>query len=38
LAGGSDHKQFPVTLPVTDELATPTFSQYGHRYLQVRLA
>src|SRR5215467_13991656 len=29
LAAGSDHKQFPVTLPVTGELATPTFSLEG---------
>jgi TIR domain len=29
LAAGSDHKQFPVTLPVTGELATPTFSREG---------
>lgn len=29
LAAGSDHKQFPVTLPVTGELATPTYSLEG---------
>jgi hypothetical protein len=29
LAAGSDHEQFPVTLPVTGELATPTFSREG---------
>src|SRR5262245_47805132 len=29
LAAGSDHKQFPVMLPVTGELATPTFSLEG---------
>jgi hypothetical protein len=29
LAAGSDHKQFPVALPVTGELATPTFSLEG---------
>jgi TIR domain len=29
LAAGSDHKQFPVTLPVTGELAKPTFSREG---------
>jgi formylglycine-generating enzyme required for sulfatase activity/S1-C subfamily serine protease len=29
LAAGSDHKQFPVALPVTGELATPTFSREG---------
>jgi len=27
LAAGSDHKQFLVMLPVTGELATPTFSR-----------
>src|SRR5215813_4162705 len=29
LAAGSDHQQFPVTLPVAGELATPTFSREG---------
>jgi hypothetical protein len=29
LAAGSDHGQFPVTLPITGELATPTFSREG---------
>jgi hypothetical protein len=29
LAAGSDHKQFPVTLPITGELAIPTFSLEG---------
>jgi hypothetical protein len=29
LATGSDHRQFPITLPVTGELATPTFSLEG---------
>jgi hypothetical protein len=27
LAAGSDRKQFPFTLPITGELATPTFSR-----------
>ena len=29
LAAGSDHDQFPITLPITGELATPTFSREG---------
>jgi TIR domain len=29
LAAGGDHEQFPVTLPITGELATPTFSREG---------
>jgi hypothetical protein len=34
LAAGSDHEQFPVTLPITGELATPTFSREGPAHLR----
>jgi formylglycine-generating enzyme required for sulfatase activity len=37
LAVGSDHEQFPVTLPITGELATPTFSREGLSRLKTGL-
>jgi formylglycine-generating enzyme required for sulfatase activity len=37
LAVGSDHKQFPVTVPITGELATPTFSLEGLARLKTGL-
>lgn len=37
LSTGSDHKQFPVTLPITGELATPTFSLEGLARLKAGL-
>src|SRR5262249_13961992 len=37
LAAGSDHEQFPVTLPIAGELATPTFSREGLARLKAGL-